>query len=85
MTIGNTLINTPISPDMMRSGKKANIVVEVAVRTAGNISVAPFIAASFGGSPLSRCLYIFSATTIASSTSIPRAIRAPNKESIFKL
>jgi len=39
---------TPIFPLIISSGKNAKIVVSVAVRTAGNISDAPSIEASFG-------------------------------------
>ena len=44
--IGKIRINVPISPVSINIGKKAKIVVKVAVKTAGNISVAPTIAAS---------------------------------------
>ena len=47
-------MNVPISPEIRSIGKKANTVVIVAVRTAGNISVAPRIAASRRGMPSSR-------------------------------
>jgi len=50
---GKTLINTPIVPLIISSGKNAKIVVSVAVRTAGNISDAPSIDASFGLFPIS--------------------------------
>ncbi len=82
---GNTFMNIPISPLSMRSGRKANTVVKVAVSTAGNISKEPSIAASLGDLPISICLKIFSATTMASSTSIPSAINAPKRVSILRL
>ena len=82
---GIIFINIPISPLSKSIGKKAKTVVSVAAKTAGNISAAPTIAASLLSIPSSMCLYMFSATTIASSTSIPRAIKAPRSESILIL
>ena len=50
---GRILMNVPISPLIINSGRKAKIVVIVAASTAGNISTVPRIVASRRSNPSS--------------------------------
>ena len=81
--IGISFMNSPIVPPIIIEGKKAKIVVMDATKTGSAISFVPTIAASFGFSPSSSFCCIFSATTMASSTTIPRATKTPISETIF--
>ena len=81
--IGISFMTSPMVPDNMSAGIKANRVVSEAIVTGLNISFAPTTAASLGGIPSSICCCIFSLTTMASSTMIPRAISTPMSEIIL--
>ena len=62
----------PISPSTDSIGAKVTIVVKTAKNTGVATCIAPFTAASSGSIPLSLNNAIFSPTTIASSTTIPK-------------
>ena len=64
----------PEMPVVMVSGRNTATTVRVAAITARPTSLVPYIAASRGPLPRSRCDVMFSSTTIASSTTIPMAI-----------
>ena len=81
--IGISFITSPIVPLIINIGKNEKSVVKEAIVTGFTISFAPKIAASLGGNPSSICCCIFSLTTIASSTTIPIAIKTPTREIIF--
>ena len=66
-------MNFPMMPGQNKSGKKGAKVVTVPERTGTNISPAAILAArSTGIRPLPKIRCVFSITTIASSTMIPR-------------
>ncbi len=70
-------------PPIIIEGKKAKIVVIDATKTGRAISLVPTTAASLGLNPSSSFCCMFSATTIASSTTIPRATKTPISDTIF--
>src|SRR5687768_16434781 len=71
-TTAKDLKNWPITPPMKMTGPKMQTRERVAANTAKVTSRLPLIAADIGsGSKCSRCLKIFSSTTIASSTTTP--------------
>jgi len=71
ITILNSLNKRPVIPSINTIGKNTEIRVIVVDTTAKKISFDPSIPASFGDMPCSIRTYIFSATTIASSTTRP--------------
>ena len=85
--IGKYFINSPTIPGQKSNGKKGEIVVNVPDNTGINTSEA----ANFTDSVIVNFLKLlnkrcaFSITTIASSTTIPRPKRKPNKTIVFKL
>ena len=81
--IGISFMTSPIVPDIISAGMKAKSVVKEAMVTGLNISLAPWTAASLGSIPSSICCWIFSETTMASSTMIPKAISTPISEIIL--
>ena len=66
-------------PVKKETGAKTEIITSVVAITAKVTSVVPFMAASLGDSPNSKCRKIFSRTTIASSISSPTAKLSDNK------
>ena len=81
--IGTSLITSPMVPLIMSAGIKEKRVVMEAIVTGSAISFAPIIAAVLGSIPSSICCWIFSLTTMASSTTIPIASSTPTREIIF--
>ncbi len=75
--IGTIRMNCPETPDINIKGPNAPIVVKLAATTGQPTSSAPRIAATFGDAPFSICRYVFSMTTIASSTTIPTTRISP--------
>ncbi len=70
-------MNFPITPPQKANGTKGARVVAVPLNTGRKISPAAFFAATLMGTlPLSKMRWVFSMTTIASSTTIPN----PNKK-----
>ncbi len=63
----------PMYPGMNISGAKTEISTMVVATTAKNTCRAPRWAATMGGSPSSTRLWMFSTTTMASSTTSPMA------------
>jgi len=77
-TIGSADSRSPMRPAMYASGRNARMMV-VALATIGqNTLLVPRIAASSGFSPFSLRWMMMSATTMASSASMPTTIRSPN-------
>ena len=82
--IGKKNINLPITPCQNASGINGARVVMVPAKTGRNTSPAAIFAAFLIGTfPLAKILCVFSTTTIASSTTIPKANR--NEKSTIKL
>ena len=82
---GMTAMNFPITPDTKRSGRNVRIVVITPETTEGTTSAVPSIAAWIGPFPIFRWRSTLSLTTIASSTSIPTAMRKANIESMLRV
>src|SRR5690606_17774277 len=80
-TTPNSLNNLPTNPSKNITGRNTAAKVTEIEITAKKISLAPFIAASNGDIPSSTFLYIFSVTTIPSSTTKPVAKTIANKVS----
>ena len=72
--IPNCLNIIPLKPEIIVNGRNTAIIVSVDATTESATSFVPYIAASRGELPRSRCVVIFSSTTIASSTTIPIAM-----------
>ena len=73
----------PISPSTASIGEKVTIVVKTAKNTGVATCIAPFTAASTEFIPRSLNRAIFSPTTIASSTTIPKTRMNVNSDNIF--
>ena len=84
-TLENCLNMTPAIPSMKSSGRKTASVVSVLAVIAMATSLAPLIAASSGGMPLSRSRVMFSSTTIELSTSMPTPSASPPSVMMFRL
>ena len=82
---GITAMNLPITPDTKQSGKKVITVVSTLEMTLGITSTVPSIAAAERLLPIRRCRSTLSLTTIASSTTMPIAIRNANIESMLSV
>ena len=82
---GITAMNLPITPDTKQSGKKVITVVSTLEMTLGITSTVPSIAAAERLLPIRRCRSTLSLTTMASSTSMPTAIRKANIESMLSV
>ena len=67
----------PASSSTSRIGMNTATVVKVDASTAPKTSRPPSTAARIGALPISRCLYTFSSTTIALSTTMPTANAIP--------
>ena len=78
-----SLNNCPASKFIIKIGTNTKTVVNADTITADQTCLAPKYAASFAFLPFSLCLYIFSRTTIAASTTIPTANAIPAKEITF--
>ena len=61
------------------SGVKAHSVVREDATTGANMRLAPAVAASAGDLPASNCVRASSPTTMASSTTMPKAMMKPIK------
>ena len=78
-----TDVGVPIVPGMNSIGRKATIVVSTAKITGLDIWLAPRVAASrpsFRPGPLCRWWWMFSATTMASSTTMPSTMMNAKSE-----
>ena len=84
-TSGITSINSPIIPGNNISGIKAAIVVSTDEVTGAITSFRASMAARVASTPFCKRTFMDSTTTIASSTSIPRAITIPSKTALFRL
>ena len=82
-TNGITLMNFPIVPLTKTSGRNAATVVRTENMTGRPTSMVPSIAASIYGLFICLCVYTFSPTIIASSTTIPSARMNANRESML--
>ena len=82
-TSGITSINFPRVPEILSIGRNAAIILNVNATIGQKTSLAPIFDAAIGSIPFSICLYVFSVTMIASSTTIPKATRNANNETIF--
>ena len=82
---GITAMNLPITPETKQSGRNVITVVNTLEITLGTTSTVPSIAACTRGLPIRRCRSTLSLTTIASSTTIPIAIRKANIESMLSV
>ena len=82
---GITAMNLPITPDTKHSGRKVITVVSTLEITLGTTSTVPSIAAAVRLLPIRRCRSTLSLTTIASSTTMPIAIRKANIESMLSV
>jgi hypothetical protein len=84
--MGNPNIKLPMSPGQNASGIKGAKEVSVPLNTGKNTSPAAILAAFLIGTfPLSNILWVFSITTMASSTTIPSASKNPNKTMTFNV
>ena len=81
----NSLNSRPTTPPMNNSGMNAAISETLIEMTVKPISLAPLIAASRLPSPASRWRWMFSTTTIASSTTKPTAITMATRVRLFRL
>ena len=79
----NSVNNRPVFPPMKDSGKKTETSTRVVAITAKAISRDPSREASNGSSPNSMRRWIFSSTTMASSTTRPMASTRPSSVSTF--
>ena len=75
----------PAIPETIVSGRNTQSIVRVEAMTEIPTSDVACTAASLGFSPLSKCVDIFSKTTMASSTTIPIAIDNADIEMIFNV
>ena len=75
----------PAMPEIIVSGRNTHSIVSVEAITEIPTSAVPWTAASFGFSPLSKCVVTFSRTTIASSTTMPMAMERADIEIIFSV
>ena len=82
---GMTAMNFPITPETNKSGRNVITVVITPDTTDGSTSAVPSIAAWVGPFPILRCRSTLSLTTIASSTSMPTAMRNANIESMLSV
>ena len=80
---GKILHIAPIWPSTASIGEKVAIVVKTAKKTGVETWVAALTAASLGSIPLSLNNAIFSPTTTASSTTMPRTRINVNKDNIL--
>ena len=80
----NCLKNCPVMLDMKAIGRKTTTSQSVIAMAAMPISIRPVTAASFASSPLARWRWIFSKTTIESSTRIPTQSVIPMSDIILK-
>ena len=79
-------MNLPIIPGQKAKGINGANVVMVPLNTGKNTSPAAFLAATLISSfPLSKIRWVFSITTMASSTTIPKANKNANNTIIFIL
>jgi hypothetical protein len=78
-------VNSPASPWAKISGTNTITLVKVEAVIAMETSVAPFMAAVFLSSPISRCLKIFSSTTTELSTIMPTPRARPLKVIRFRV
>ena len=77
-------MNLPITPGQNAKGTKGASVVMVPEKTGKNTSpVACFAACLIGIFPLPKIRWVFSITTIASSTTIPNASKKENNTIMF--
>ena len=81
--IGTTFKTFPISPSIVANGPKTQTVVRNEEKTPTLTSLTPSIAAFMGDLPRERCEAMFSAITMPSSMSSPRAKSNPTKVSIL--
>ncbi|KWV90166.1 hypothetical protein PFLmoz3_00164 [Pseudomonas fluorescens] len=81
----NSLNNRPTTPPMNSSGINAATSEKLMDTTVKPISPEPLIAASRLPRPASRCRWMFSTTTIASSTTKPTAITMATRVRLFRL
>ena len=75
----------PAIPDTMVRGRNTQSIVRVEAITDMATSDVPWTAASFGFSPLSRWVDMFSSTTIASSTTMPIAMESADMDMMFRV
>ena len=78
-------MNLPITPDTKHSGRNVITVVSTLEITLGTTSTVPSMAAVTRFLPMRRCRSTLSLTTMASSTTIPIAIRNANIESMLSV
>src|SRR5438477_10927488 len=85
-TSANWVKVCPVWPLIKSSGRKTIMTVNVEANTADTISCVPLTAASMDRF-LSRsiCRYLFSSTTMASSTIKPEAKASPLNDIVFKV
>ncbi len=76
-TVGSTRMMSPMGPPMSSRGMKAARVVSEEVTTGTHMRRAPETAASMGVLPPAKWVAASSPTTMASSTTIPRAMMKP--------
>ena len=79
----NSRKSRPVTPLMKAMGRKTMTRVRLIAITAKAISDVPFRAASRGDSPSSMCRWMFSTTTMASSTTIPMARTRASRVSVL--
>ena len=75
----------PAIPETRVKGRNTQSIVNVDAMMEIPTSLVPCTAASFGFSPLSIWVVIFSSATIASSTTIPIAMESADIEIIFRV
>ena len=78
-------MNFPITPETKQSGRNVMTVVRTLEMTLGTTSTVPSIAAAVRLLPIRRCRSTLSLITMASSTTIPIAIRKANMESMLSV
>ena len=83
-TLGITPMKSPMMPGTNSIGMNAQTVVTSAAITGIPTSSMPVFAARMGGSPRSMCRWMFSATMIAPSTTIP-STRMKLKMTMFEM
>ena len=81
----NCLNMRPAIPLIIVNGRNPASMVNVEAITEIPTSWVACTAASFGFAPLSRCVEMFSSTTMASSTTIPIAIESDDIETMFNV
>ena len=83
---GRKNMNFPMIPGQKAKGTKGANVVMVPENTGRNTSPAALLAASLMGTlPFLNIRWVFSITTMASSTTIPKASKKAKRTIIFKL